>query len=279
VQHLGLSQFGIQLFILVVIQVGLQERLMESPVQSDPYVTTIAHWRSRVTTRSSSPSDFPIAPVTAPPGTRRRAAILIWPGESIPLGRPYRTRPNGPLRVMTGYDREEASWTAPAHRLSWRRISPRSSDHRPSFSSLPTDSSLVHFSSLDAPGQTHSESSTRVTSPRLGYPLVKAPRHGEAFRRWCPAPPSCKRCRSPTDSVPSYAPVMGSLAPTRADRLPPHKRFRDSYSPETSIEEDTEIDTIETEDGRELDIVDRDDVRDHIKVDATDDREEFQASV
>nr|GFA31819.1 hypothetical protein [Tanacetum cinerariifolium] len=41
--------------------------------------------RSRVTTRLSSPSDFPIAPVIAPPGTHRRAAILIRPGKAIPL--------------------------------------------------------------------------------------------------------------------------------------------------------------------------------------------------
>nr|GEV91301.1 hypothetical protein [Tanacetum cinerariifolium] len=53
---------------------------------------------------------------------------------------------------------------------------------------------------------------------------------------------------------------------------------RDSYSPETSMEEDTEIDTRETEDGIELDIVDGDDVRDHIEVDPRDDREEFEVS-
>ncbi|GJQ90177.1 reverse transcriptase domain-containing protein [Tanacetum coccineum] len=37
----------------------------------DPYVATVARLRRRVTTCSSSPSDFPIAPVTAPPETRR----------------------------------------------------------------------------------------------------------------------------------------------------------------------------------------------------------------
>nr|GFB89300.1 hypothetical protein [Tanacetum cinerariifolium] len=71
---------------------------------------------------------------------------------------------------------------------------------------------------------------------------------------------------------------MGSLAPTRADLLPPRKRLKDSYSPETSMEEDIEIDTTETEDGRELDIIDGDDVKDHIEVDPRDDREEFEAS-
>nr|GFD25743.1 hypothetical protein [Tanacetum cinerariifolium] len=38
------------------------------------------------------------------------------------------------------------------------------------------------------------------------------------------AEPSSKRCRSLTDFVPSSAPVMGSLAPTHADLLPPRKR-------------------------------------------------------
>nr|GFB62606.1 hypothetical protein [Tanacetum cinerariifolium] len=91
------------------------------------------------------------------------------------------------------------------------------------------------------------------------------------------AGPSQKICKSSTNSVPSSTPVTGSLAPTRADLLPPRKRFKDSYSHKTSMEEDTEIDTTETEDGRELDIVDGDDVRDHIEVDPRDDREEFEA--
>nr|GFB11763.1 hypothetical protein [Tanacetum cinerariifolium] len=219
--------------------------------------------------------------------------------------RPYRTRPNGPQRVMT---MRKQVGPLSAHKLAWRRVSPHSSDHHPSFSSSPTDSSPIHSSGLDAPGQAHSGSLTRVISPRLGHPPVRAPRHSEAFRRWCAAilstfyssttsesssgdsserplhssshsaGPSRKRCRSLTNSVPLSAPVMRSLPPTRADLLPPRKRFRDSYSPETSMEEDTKIDTTETEDGRELDIVDRDDIRDHIEVDPRDDREEFKAS-
>ncbi|GKE94441.1 hypothetical protein Tco_1579296, partial [Tanacetum coccineum] len=49
----------------------------DGPPSQDPYVATVARWRSRVTARSPSPSDFPIAPVTALPGIRRRPAILI----------------------------------------------------------------------------------------------------------------------------------------------------------------------------------------------------------
>nr|GEU81662.1 retrovirus-related Pol polyprotein from transposon 17.6 [Tanacetum cinerariifolium] len=195
-----------------------------------------------------------------------------------------------------------------ARRLTWRHVSPRFSDHHPSSSSSSTDSSLVHSSGLDTPGQAHSGSLTRVVSPRLGYPPVRAPRHSEVFRRWCAAPlstfyppttsesssgysserplhssshfagPSHKRCRSPTNFVPLSTPVTGSLARTRADILPPRKRFRDSYSPETNIEEDTEIDTTETKYGRELDIINGYDVRDHIEVDPRDDREELEAS-
>ncbi|GJR30692.1 hypothetical protein Tco_1106924 [Tanacetum coccineum] len=69
-------------------------------------------------------------------------------------------------------------------------------------------------------------------------------------------------------------PVMGSLAPTRADLLPPHKRFRDLYSSEASIEEDTKIDPIETEVDMELGIGDGDDVKYHVENDPRDARDD-----
>ncbi|GJV25374.1 hypothetical protein Tco_1378069 [Tanacetum coccineum] len=132
----------------------------------------------------------------------------------------------------------------------------------------------------------------------------------QAFRHWCAAPlstlyppttsdsssgdslerplhssshsvgPSRKRCRSSVDSVPLSTSVIGSLAPTRADLLPPRKRFKDSYSFEASIEEDTEIDPIETKVDMELGIGVRDDIRDHVKIDprdVRDDTEEYEA--
>ncbi|GKG30171.1 hypothetical protein Tco_0420069, partial [Tanacetum coccineum] len=58
----------------------------DEPSSQNPYVATVAHWRSRVTARLSSSSEFPIAPVTTSPGIRRRTAILIRPGEAIPFG-------------------------------------------------------------------------------------------------------------------------------------------------------------------------------------------------
>ncbi|GJU16939.1 hypothetical protein Tco_1144905 [Tanacetum coccineum] len=198
----------------------------------------------------------------------------------------------------------------PARRLASRQASPRSSVHHSSSSSLSLDSSPVHSLGLDASDQAHSGSSTRDVSPRLCYPPRRAPQSSEAFRHWCAAPLSTlyppttsesslgdslerpmhssshcagqsrKRYRSPVDYVPSSMPVIGSLAPIRADLLPPHKRFRDSYSSKTSIEEDIEIDPIETGVDMESGIGDRDDVRDHVEIDPRDfrdDTKEYEA--
>ncbi|GKD78936.1 hypothetical protein Tco_1341557 [Tanacetum coccineum] len=110
---------------------------------------------------------------------------------------------------------------------------------------------------------TTSESSSRDSSER--------PLHSSS-----PAGPSCKRCRSPVDSIPSSTLVMGSLAPTCADLLLPCKRFRDSYSSEASIEEDTKIDPIKTEVNMELGIGDGDDVRDDVKIDPRDVRDDIE---
>ncbi|GJY21932.1 putative reverse transcriptase domain-containing protein [Tanacetum coccineum] len=220
--------------------------------------------------RPSSSSEFPIVPVTAPPRIRRRSAILIRPGEAIPFGQPYHTYLNGPRKLLTARKRVGP---LPARRLASRHVSPRSSDHRSSFSSSSSDSSPVHSSGLDTSDQAHSGSSTKDSS--LGD-SSKRPLHSSSHS----AGPSRKRCRSPIDSIPSSTPVIGSLAPTRADLLPPCKRFRDSYSSETSIEEDTEIDPIETGVDIELGIGDRDDVRDHVEIDprgVRDGTEEYEA--
>ncbi|GKD23641.1 hypothetical protein Tco_1225344 [Tanacetum coccineum] len=278
----------------------------DGPPSHDPYIATVARWRVRVTARPSSSSEFPIDPESAPPGIRRWSAILIRPEEAIPFGRPYRTHLNGPHKLLIAGKRVGP---LPARRLAWRHASPRSSDHHPSSSSSSSDSLPVHSSGLDALDQAHSGSSARDVPPRLCYPLRRAPRHSEAFHRWCAAPlstlyppttsesssgdsserplhssshstrPSRKRCRPLVDSIPSSTPVMGSLAPTRSDLLPPHKRFRDSYSSEASIEKHTEINPIEIEVDMELGIGDGDDVRDHVKIarDVRDDTEEYEA--
>ncbi|GJW44423.1 hypothetical protein Tco_0073222 [Tanacetum coccineum] len=140
---------------------------------------------------------------------RRQLAILIRPGEAIPFGRPYRTHPNGPCKLLTVRKRVGPF---PARRLTWRRVSYHSSDRHssPDFTSdssssglssdslsytflgLPLDSlsdtSSVHSLGCDASGQTHSGPSTRVASSRLVYPPAMTPRYSEAFSGWRSVP-------------------------------------------------------------------------------------------
>ncbi|GJW56282.1 putative reverse transcriptase domain-containing protein [Tanacetum coccineum] len=159
---------------------------------------------------------------------------------------------NGPRKLLTARKRVGP---LPARILAMRHASPHSSDHCSSSSSSSLDYSLVHSLGLDASDQAHSGSSTRDVPPGLCYRQRRAPRCSKAFRYLCATPLST--LYPPTTSESRLicmisTPVMGSLAPTRADLLPPRKRFRDSYSSEASIEEDTEIDPIETEVDMEL---------------------------
>ncbi|GJU30832.1 hypothetical protein Tco_1174421 [Tanacetum coccineum] len=213
---------------------------------------------------------FPIALVTAPPEIRRRSAILIRLGEVIPFGRPYRTHLNGQRKLLTVRKRVGP---LPARRLALRHASPRSSDHHHLL--------LVHLRILRqfilrafrrwcaAPLSTLYPPTTSESSSRDS---LERPLHSSSHF----AGPSRKRCRSSVDYVPSSTPVMGSLAPTRADLLPPRKRFRDSYSSEASIEEDTKIYHIETEVDMELGIGDGNDVRDHVEIDPRDVRDDTE---
>ncbi|GKC81746.1 hypothetical protein Tco_1137463, partial [Tanacetum coccineum] len=57
--------------------------------------------------------------------------------------------------------------------------------------------------------------------------------------------PSCKRCRSPAATVTSFVHATRALVPSRADLIPPRKRFRDSISLEDSVEEDIDTDVLE----------------------------------
>ncbi|GJR60629.1 hypothetical protein Tco_1502791 [Tanacetum coccineum] len=255
-------------------------------------------------------SEFPLAPVIAPLGIRRRPVILV--------------RPVGPF---------------PARRLAWRRVSHHSLDSHssPDFTSDSSssssssdsssdissgslldslsDSSSVHSSRCDASGQSHSGPSTRVASPRLVDPSVRTPRCSDAFMRWRSAPlstlyppttsessldsssersldsslpfagPSHKRCRSPATLVLSSTHVSRSIASALAD-LSPCKRFRDSYLSEVSGEEHIEMGTADVETIADLGISEG--VRAHTKdgidlgvevatSDIREDEEEFEA--
>ncbi|GKE39235.1 hypothetical protein Tco_1462640, partial [Tanacetum coccineum] len=199
-------------------------------------------------------SEFPLAP-------------------AIPFGRPYRTHPNGPRKLLTARKRVGP---IPAHRLEWRRVSHHLPNHHSSPDSTPDLSSSgsysdslsgspsVHSSGRDSSGQAYSGPSTRDALPKFVYPPVSAPLStpyplttsesslGSSSERSLDSSspssrPSRKRCRSPTASVPSPTHVSRSIAPTLVDLLPPRRRFRDSYSSEDSGEEHIEVDIADAE--------------------------------
>ncbi|GJY69609.1 reverse transcriptase domain-containing protein [Tanacetum coccineum] len=164
-------------------------------------------------------SEFPLAPVVAPPGIRRRSATLVRPEEQLTpifcssfLIRTYTTDADSstPQRFV-----HRSLARTPRHSEAFRRwrSAPLSTPYPP----------------------TTSESSLGSSSERSLDSSLPFPR------------PSRKRCRFPTASVPSPTHVLRSIAPTPVDLLPPRKRFRDSYSPEDSGEEHIEVDTADAE--------------------------------
>nr|GFA11794.1 hypothetical protein [Tanacetum cinerariifolium] len=203
------------------------------PVSEAPMVLPFI-WKSKVALRSSSPTtsilNIPTTPILPAP-----SAI------DIPIGRLYHTHPGGPYRALT---MRKSVIPLHSHRLALRHIPPDTTD---------TDSS--------AP-------------PRFVHPsLARTPRCNEAYIHWRSAPlstmypsmtselsaePSRKRCRSPVATMTSFIHAMRALVCSRADLLPPRKRFRDSISPNDSVDENIDI-------GIDMEIDVRVDVEDEIK--------------
>nr|GEW79671.1 hypothetical protein [Tanacetum cinerariifolium] len=192
-------------------------------VSPTPHDAMLTRWRSRVASRSlshtnSTPeiptapilptpstvvapsSEFPLAPVVAPPEICRRRAILIRPEEDIPIGRLYHTLFGRPCRALTA---RKSVRPLPSYCLALR----------------PAPLSIMY-------PPTTSESSAGDSSSES------------------PVGPSRMRCRSPTATVTSSIHATRALVPSRADLLPPRKRFRDSISPEDSVEEDIDADEL-----------------------------------
>ncbi|GJY12872.1 hypothetical protein Tco_0382181, partial [Tanacetum coccineum] len=132
-------------------------------------------------------SEYPLAPVVALPEIRRWRAILIRPGEDIPIGRLYRTHPGGPCRALTA---RKSVRPLSSHRLALRYTSHyldhftlgssshSSSDHSSSGHSI-SDHSLSGYT---PPDTTDADTST---PPRfVDRSLARTLRHSETFRCW-----------------------------------------------------------------------------------------------
>nr|GEV39296.1 hypothetical protein [Tanacetum cinerariifolium] len=196
-----------------------------------PHDDMLTRWRSRVPSRSSSPTTstlkIPIAPilpapsvivapstdiispVDATPRIHRRRAILIQPGQDIPIGRLYRTYLGGPCRTLTV-------------RKSVRPL-------------------CSHCLAL-------SEAYRRWRSALLStmYPPTTSESSDGDSSSESSAGPSRKRCRSPTANVISSILASRDLVPSCADLLPHCKRFRDFISPKDSVKEDIDTNVFES---------------------------------
>nr|GEV60085.1 putative reverse transcriptase domain-containing protein [Tanacetum cinerariifolium] len=180
-----------------------------SPTTSTPEIPTspILPAPSAIVAPSS---EFPLAPVVSPPGIYRRRAILTQPKEDIPIGQLYRTHPGRPCKALT------VRKSRFIHPLLAR--TPRCSEAYLHWRFDPLSTMYPLTISESSAGDSFSESSAR---------------------------PSRKRCRSPASTVISSIHDTRALVPSRLDLLPPHKRFRDSISPEDSVEENIDMDVLE----------------------------------
>nr|GEV77303.1 hypothetical protein [Tanacetum cinerariifolium] len=194
-------------------------------------------------------SEFPLAPVVASPGIRRRRAILIRPDEDIPIGRLYRTHTGGLCRALTA---RKSVRPLPSHHLALRYTSHHldrfTSGSSSGHSFLDQLSSRHSISGHSLSGHTPPDTTVADSSTPLRFvhpPLSKTLRCNEAYLHWRSAPlstmcppttsesttrdfssessagPFRKRCRSSVAIVTSSIQAIRALFPSRSDLLPP----------------------------------------------------------
>nr|GEX50452.1 hypothetical protein [Tanacetum cinerariifolium] len=186
----------------------------ERHVSPTPHDAMLTRWRSRVASRSSPITSTPEILLLPFYPIHRQRAILIRPEQDIPIGQLYRTHPGGPCRVLIA---RKSVRPLPSYRLALRYTS----HHLDRFTSgSSSDHSSAGYSPTDHTSATTLDRHSHSSSHSMG--------------------PSRKRCMTSDDIIPSYILASGALVPTRADLLPPQKMFRDSISPEDSVEEDIE---------------------------------------
>ncbi|GJY78726.1 hypothetical protein Tco_0484527 [Tanacetum coccineum] len=227
----------------------------ERHVSPTPHDAMLTRWRSRVASRSSSPTtstpEIPTAPILPAP-----SAIVTPSSKALTARKSVRPLPSH--RLALRYTSHHLD-----HFTSGSSSSHSSSDHSSSGHSISGHSLSGHT----PPDTTDADLST---PSRFVHPsLVRSPRCSEAYLHWRSAPlstmyppmtsessagdsssessagPSRKRCRSPAATMTLPIHATRALVPSRADFLPPRKRFRDFISPEDSVEEDINTDVLE----------------------------------
>ncbi|GKD27443.1 hypothetical protein Tco_1233657 [Tanacetum coccineum] len=156
----------------------------ERHVSPTPHDAMLTRWRSRVASRSSSPTtstlEIPTVPILPTPS----AIVAPSSEEDIPIGRLYRTHPGEPCRALTA---RKSVRPLPSHRLALRYTS-HHLDHFTSGSSS-SHSSSDHLSSGHSisghslPGHTPLDTTDADSStpPRFVHSsLARTPRCSEA---------------------------------------------------------------------------------------------------
>nr|GEY98894.1 putative reverse transcriptase domain-containing protein [Tanacetum cinerariifolium] len=220
---------------------------------------------SRVILIGFIPIEVPVAPevgaaaVASPtnilvPDTYSSSESGLLEGQDIPVGRLYRTHPDGPCRALTIIIRPFIS----DHSSADHSLADHTSGHSTSDQSL-SRHTLLAITVAD------SSSPSKFVYRRPTMTL----RGSEVYLRWryallstmyppttsesstgdssseSPVRPSRKRCRSPTTTtVPSSITSSGALVPTHDDLLSPHKRLKDYILPEDSVEEDIDANVL-----------------------------------
>ncbi|GKB24340.1 hypothetical protein Tco_0863741, partial [Tanacetum coccineum] len=184
----------------------------ERHVSPTPHDVMLTRWRSRVASRSSSPttstSEIPTAPILPAP-----SAV------DIPIGRLYRTHPGEPHRALTA---RKSVRPLSSHYLALRYTS-HHLDHFTSGSSS-GHSSLDHSSSgrtisghslsgHTPPDTTIADSSTPLRFVYL--PLARTSRCSEAYRHWRSAPLSTMYPPTTSESSPRDSSSESSAGPSR----------------------------------------------------------------
>ncbi|GJZ82761.1 hypothetical protein Tco_0647934 [Tanacetum coccineum] len=179
------------------------------------YKTVIARWRSRVAARSSPPS-LPIRQILpTPPRLPCRSAILVFLGQSIPIGRPYRTQLN--RRYLS-----DSSSSDPSSRYS-------SSSY--DLLDLPDDSSTA------APAR---PSRKRCRSPTSSVPIVLPIRGALSPVRSDLSPP-LKRIRDSDLVTNLEVSLKDGYEPYVPKEVGLGVDFEDSYEPYTKLDIDSDI--------------------------------------
>ncbi|GKD85557.1 hypothetical protein Tco_1356711, partial [Tanacetum coccineum] len=185
---------------------------------------------SRVSATSAARSSPPLSPthdlphavhqiLSAPPDIPRRPDILVFPGQEIPLGRPYRTQPSRVRKMLTARKRVRA---LPSGRLALRYPPDHSSSDHSSSNNSSSDSLSDSSSGHSLPDSSFSSEDSSFDTPAT-----------------ISARPSRKRRRSPAALVPLATPTPGALSAVRADPLLPRKRIR-GYVTASNYDDSTE---------------------------------------